>query len=216
MNNTRKEGKSCIFEKEGKKLSRRKKLPVVLDQEEQESLINVFNERYPTAYRNKTMVKLMLAIGLRLSEALNLQWDHINLMTGKLKVVDGKGAKDRMLWINNETLEDLKRWKERQSEELNKREIENPPELVFTSLKGKRLNDANFRKMIYKYSDKAGVKKNISPHTLRHSFATDLYRETKNIRLVQKALGHEDLSTTMIYTHIVDDELEEAMKNFRS
>ena len=63
--------------------------------------------------------------------------------------------------------------------------------------------------------EKAGIEKDISPHTLRHIFATDLYRETGKIRLVQKALGHADLSTTMIYTHIVDEELEGAMKSFR-
>jgi len=62
---------------------------------------------------------------------------------------------------------------------------------------------------------KAGIKKNVHPHTLRHSFATDLYRETSKIRLVQKVLGHSDLSTTMIYTHIVDEELEGALKSFR-
>ena len=70
--------------------------------------------------------------------------------------------------------------------------------------------------MVKNYADKAGIEKNISPHTLRHTFATDLYRETGKIRLVQKALGHADLSTTMIYTHIVDEELEHELKNFRS
>lgn len=69
--------------------------------------------------------------------------------------------------------------------------------------------------MVVNYAEKAGITKKISPHTLRHSFGTDLLRDTKNIRLVQKALGHSDLSTTMIYTHIVDDELEDALKNFR-
>ena len=69
--------------------------------------------------------------------------------------------------------------------------------------------------MVERYCKKAGIPKDIHPHTLRHTFATDLYRETKNIRLVQKALGHADLSTTMIYTHIVDDELEDALKTFR-
>ena len=69
--------------------------------------------------------------------------------------------------------------------------------------------------MVARSAAKAGIEKNVHPHTLRHSFATDLYRETSKIRLVQKALGHSDLSTTMIYTHIVDDELEDALKSFR-
>ena len=70
--------------------------------------------------------------------------------------------------------------------------------------------------MVKNYADKAGIEKNISPHTLRHTFATDLYRKTGKIRLAQKALGHADLSTTMIYTHIVNEELEGAMKSFRT
>jgi len=69
--------------------------------------------------------------------------------------------------------------------------------------------------MAKRYAAKAGIEKNVHPHTLRHSFATDLYRETSKIRLVQKALGHSDLSTTMIYTHIFDGELEDALKSFR-
>ena len=69
--------------------------------------------------------------------------------------------------------------------------------------------------MVKRYAQKAGIQKDISPHTLRHSFATDLFRETTNIRLTQKALGHSNLATTQIYTHIVDEELEEAMKSFR-
>ena len=71
------------------------------------------------------------------------------------------------------------------------------------------------QRMVKRYAAKAGIDKNVSPHTLSHSFATDLYRETSKIRLVQKVLGHSDLSTTMIYTHIVDDELEDALKSFR-
>ncbi len=67
--------------------------------------------------------------------------------------------------------------------------------------------------MVSRYSEKAGITKRVSPHTFRHTFASDLLRATKNIRLVQKALGYEDLSTTMIYTHIVDEEFEDALKN---
>ena len=69
--------------------------------------------------------------------------------------------------------------------------------------------------MVKRYGERAGIRKDVHPHTLRHAFATDLYRQTKNIRLVQKALGHSNLSTTQIYTHIVDDELEAAMKQLR-
>ncbi len=103
----------------------------------------------------------------------------------------------------------LRNWKIEQS---NKYGV---VDLVFCSRNKKRLDDKGIRKMIETYSIKAGINKHITPHTLRHTYATDLLRETKNIRLVQKALGHSDLSTTMIYTHIVDDEYEDALKNFR-
>mgnify|MGYP001314732759 CR=1 FL=1 len=87
------------------------------------------------------------------------------------------------------------------------------------TLKGSQLNDRYLRQMVKRYAEKAGIlsdDKDVHPHTLRHTFATDLLRKTKNIRLVQKALGHSHLSTTEIYTHIVDDEMEEALKSFRS
>ena len=91
----------------------------------------------------------------------------------------------------------------------------NTCEHVFTTLKGKALGHRYVQRMVKRYAAKAGIDKNISPHTLRHSFATDLYRETSKIRLVQKVLGHSDLSTTMIYTHIFDEEVESALKSFR-
>ena len=197
-------------------MSRRKKLPEVLTEEEQEKLLDQPNLRYPTSQRNFTMIKLMLDTGLRLSEATNLKWKHIDLMTGKLMVREGKGAKDRTLWTGEEVIQAIQEWKERQIKELEEREINKKPEYVFTTLKGTKIKNRYVRKMVKRTAEKAGINKDISPHTLRHTFATDLYRETGKIRMVQKALGHADLSTTMIYTHIVDDELEEAMKNFRN
>ena len=86
---------------------------------------------------------------------------------------------------------------------------------MFTTLEGKSLDHRCVQRMVKRYAAKAGIDKNISLHTLRHSFATDLYRKTSKIRLVQKVLGHSDLSTTMIYTHIHDPEVEEALKSFR-
>lgn len=189
----------------------KRKIPEVLTESEQENLINQFNDRYPSSHRNKMMVQLMLDTGLRLAEALSLRWKDINLTSGKLMVRQGKGAKDRTLWIGERTLEDLGNWKERQIDWLGEK-----PRLVFTTRKGTKINPRQIRKMVKTYSEKAGIDdKDVHPHTLRHTFATDLYRETGKIRLVQKALGHADLSTTMIYTHIVDDELEDALKSFR-
>ncbi|MBA7611911.1 Tyrosine recombinase XerD [subsurface metagenome] len=190
---------------------RRRKLPEFLTQEEREALLGQPNSRYPTGQRNHLMMKLILDIGLRLSEATNLKWKHVDLISGKVMVRDGKGAKDRTLWVGEKDIELLRKWRERQL-----KVTDNNPKYVLTTLKGAPVNNRYVQSIVKRYSKKAGINKNISPHTLRHTFATDLYRETKNIRIVQKALGHSDLSTTMIYTHIVDDELEEAMKNFRN
>ena len=87
---------------------------------------------------------------------------------------------------------------------------------VFTTLAGQSVSSRYVQQMMKRYAAKAGIEKNIHPHTLRHTFATDLHRMSRNIRLVQKALGHADLSTTMIYTHVYDEELEDTLKSFRT
>ena len=188
----------------------KRKIPDILTEEEQQKLLDVFNTRYLSPHRNKTMIKLFLDSGLRLSEMINLKWKHINLQTGQLKVVQGKGAKDRVIWVNDVVLDILRKWRERQVNDIGR------VDYVFSTQKGKRLNPRDVRQMVYTYAKKACIKdKKVSPHTFRHTFASDLLRSTNNLRKVQKALGHSDISTTQIYTHIVDEELEEVMKNFR-
>ena len=187
-----------------------KKIPDVLTLDEQKRLLNQFNLRYITSQRNKTMIQLLLHTGLRLSEMTNLKWNDIDLMTGQVKVVEGKGLKDRILWLDEKTLTMLGKWKQRQFKEWGR------SDLVFTTRTLRPLDGKAVRSMIKTYSDKAGINKHITTHSLRHTFASDLLRDTKNIRIVQKALGHADISSTQIYTHIVDDELEEALKGFRS
>lgn len=193
----------------------KRNIPVVLTKEEQERLLEQPNSRYITGERNYLMLNIMLSTGLRLAEVVNLRWKDVNLTSGKITVRNGKGGKDRNLWIGEENLELMRSWKERQTEKAGE-----PLEFVFTSMSkgtvGNKINRRYVQDMVKRYAEKAGIEKNISPHTMRHTFATDLYRETGKIRLVQKALGHVDLSTTMIYTHIVDDEMEYALKNFRN
>jgi integrase/recombinase XerD len=190
------------------------RIPEVLTESEQAALLKVPNKRYPSGERNYLLMRLMLDAGLRLAEVIDLKWQHIDLNTGKLMVREGKGMKDRTLWLNDDALELLKSWRERQAA------IAEGADLVFTGItKGKTGNKICRRylqNMIKRYAERAGIEKNISIHTLRHTFATDIYRQTKNIRLVQKALGHNSIQTTQIYTHILDDELEDALKTFRN
>jgi site-specific recombinase XerD len=155
------------------------------------------------------MLRLMLNTGLRLAEVTGLKWHDVDLATGKLMVRQGKGAKDRTLWVAEGDIDRLRSWRERQAVQCGQCEH------VFTTLQGQPLGHRYVQRMVKRYAAKAGIDKNISPHTLRHSFATDLYGETSKIRLVQKVLGHSDLSTTMIYTHIFDEEVESALKSFR-
>ena len=103
----------------------------------------------------------------------------------------------------------LRSWRERQAAQCDQYDH------VFTTLQGQPLGHRYVQRMVKRYAGKAGIEKDVHPHTLRHSFATDLYRETSKIRLVQKVLGHSDLSTTMVYTHIFDEEVESALKSFR-
>lgn len=186
-----------------------KKLPTVLTEDEQARLLEQPNPRYPTGERNQTMLNLMLNTGLRLAEVTALRWRDLDLTTGKLMVRRGKGAKDRSLWVAEADIDRLRSWRERQVAECSECDH------TFTTLEGRPLDHRYVQRMVKRYAVKAGIEKDITPHTLRHSFATDLYRETTNIRLTQKALGHSNLATTQIYTHIVDEELEGALKSFR-
>ena len=187
-------------------MARSKKIPVFLTEQEQAQLLGVFNERYISSQRNKTICLLLFKTGLRLSEMINLKWQDVDMLSGRLTVLNGKGGKDRLLFISEDTISKLETWKERQFTTWGKSRY------VFCNRNCKQLVSRDVREMIETYSQKAGINKKVSPHTLRHSFGTELLRQSKNIRLVQKALGHSDLSTTMIYTHIVDDDFEQAMK----
>lgn len=185
-------------------MSRPDKLPKILTDEEAESLLAQPNDRYFGPHRDHLFFRLMLKSGLRASEATALRPEHLDLMNGKLTVREGKGAKDRTLWIGEEVLGELQEWMDRRPES----------HYLLPTKKGTEVATAHLRRSIKRYARKAEIKEadRVSPHTLRHTFATNLYRKTGNIRMVQKALGHSDLSTTMIYTHVVDDELKDGMQ----
>jgi site-specific recombinase XerD len=186
-----------------------RKVPDVLTAEEQGALLKQPNPRYPTGERNQLILRMMLNAGLRLAETTALSWKDIDLGTGRLQVQRGRGARDRVLWVGDADLEALREWRERQ-----RRDVGGIPGHVFTTLEGRPVSNRYVQAMVKRYAQKAGIGKNVHPQLLRHTFATDIYRETASIRLTQKALGHADLSTTQIYTHIVDEELEGALKSF--
>lgn len=182
-----------------------RRIPEVLTDEELHLLLAQPNPKCPTGLRNLAMMRLMADTGLRVSEVLNLTVGDIDWMSGRLTVREGKGKKDRILWMNEDLLTLLQAWRDKRHN----------GDSLFMTLDGEPMSDRYVRAMVKRLATKAGIIKDVHPHTLRHTFATDLYRDTKNLRMTQKALGHSDLSTTQIYTHIVDDELEDAMKTFR-
>lgn len=160
--------------------------------------------------RDLCLVRLMLNGGLRVSEVLNLKVKDLEIGTGQVRVI-GKGDKERIIWLNQADVKLVQVYLEvRPGGQA-------PDHFIFLNLKGARVSTRYIRRMVSGAAVEAGITgKRIHPHTLRHSFATDLLRATKNIRVVQKALGHNDLKTTQIYADIVDDEMEDAMKNFRN
>lgn len=182
-------------------------IPKVLDDDEKRQLVAVFNTRYDSGLKNRCMARLMLEAGVRVSEVAALRIGDINMATCKLEIRQAKGGKDRILWVSESLRDDIGDW-------LDRRPPTPPdsPDYLFSTRTGGQTTTRSIRRTITRYAERAGIAWRVSPHTLRHTFATNLLRTTGNIRMVQKALGHADLSTTMIYTHIVDDELEGALK----
>ena len=190
-------------------IAKRKKLPITLNKQEVKSLLEIPNKRYKNGLRNKSIISLMVNTGLRVSEVTGLKTKDINLKEGKLRVIEGKGSKDRDLTIGNkQALELLKEYGK----------IRPKSDFFFTSLEqdnaGKQLAIRYLQTMIKSYSLRAKIQKNVSPHSLRHTFATEFYRETKDIETLRKILGHSDISTTQIYVTLANIDVEKAMNNF--
>jgi len=177
-----------------KRPKREKKIPAVLTKDEVKRLINAI----PTK-KSKLMISMIYACGFRVSELINLKINDLNFeeMTGYVR--QAKGKKDRIFNISKFLLNNLKK------QVNNQRELNQ--EYLFTGPKGK-LTDRNLQKIVRKFAKKAGINKEVHPHTLRHSFASHLLENNVDIRKIQELLGHADLSTTQIYTHISTEELK--------
>ena len=183
----------------------RKKLPAVLEPEEAQNLLRQPNKRYPTGLRNKAMMSLMLHCGLRVSEVVNLRPGNINLTKGKLRVESGKGNKDRDLAIPEYLTDLFDSWRKKRPQS----------DFFFSTLKGNKLSVRYLQQMVKRYAQKAGLDKRISPHTLRHTYATEYYKQTKDIETLRRILGHSDISTTTIYITLANIDVENGMKSFK-
>jgi site-specific recombinase XerD len=167
--------------------------------------------------RDRAIVELLFSSGLRVSELCNLNRDHVNTARREF-MVRGKGQKDRPVFISNAAAEHLEVYIDARTDSLVPLFISYSRNAghVDTSGEYRRLTPRSVQRMISKYAKMAGITKHVSPHTMRHSFATDLLMNGADIRSVQTMLGHSDISTTQVYTHVTDEHLREVHEKFHS
>ena len=174
------------------------KLPVVLSVEEIESILNVIDLSLPEGHRDKAIIELLYSCGLRVSELVNLKISDIFFEDDFIRVI-GKGDKQRLVPIGAPAEDAIELY-------LKQRVLLNPApkesDILFLSRRSRRINREMIFLIVKREAEKAGITKNISPHTFRHSFATHLVENGADLRVVQQMLGHESILTTEIYTHV--------------
>lgn len=185
-----------------------KPLPVVLSKEEIEKMLSSIPAVKATDIRNRAMLETMYAAGLRITELLDLKLSNLHLRE-KYMIIIGKGDKERMVPLGEMAIMWLRKYIETAREEL----IKKSTDLLFFNYKGDKMSRQGFYKFIVNLAKDCGITKEISPHTIRHSFATHLLEGGVDLRIVQEILGHEDISTTQIYTHIDKSKLKDMYDN---
>lgn len=181
-----------------------KPLPTVLSIDEVNKMITSIDGNEPLDLRNRAMMELLYACGLRISELLSLRLKNIHFLEKYLDII-GKGNKERQVPIGEMALQALRKYIENARSEL----MTVKSDLLFFNYKGEEMSRQGFFKYIKKLAKDCGIEKEISPHTIRHSFATHLLEGGTDLRIVQELLGHEDISTTQIYTHLDKSKLKD-------
>jgi integrase/recombinase XerD len=186
------------------------RLPDVLSREEMELLLSQPGAATPAECRDSAMLELVYATGIRVSELIGLTVNSINWQVGYL-VAMGKGEKERIVPVGRTAYDRVKRYLEGARPLLIKGGESN---YLFLNRSGKGLTRQGFWKIVKKYAAKAGLSKRVHPHTFRHSFASHLLEGGADLRSVQIMLGHADISTTQIYTHVTRERLKEIHRRF--
>ncbi len=181
-----------------------KSLPKTLDEEDIDKLLNIkLTDNY--SFRNKAMIELMYATGLRVTELINLKIQDIDINMALLRTM-GKGSKERIIPIGDYALHYLELYILNYRDSMLKKEYN---DYLFLNNHGKQMTRQGFFKILKKIAVENEMEKDFSPHTLRHSFATHLLNHGADLRSIQELLGHSDISTTQIYTHVSNKQLKE-------
>lgn len=188
---------------------RDKKLPIILSQEEMIEILDGIIVCDAISSRNRCMVELLYATGMRISELLNLTLKDLNIKMGFIKVI-GKGNKERMIPIGSYVGEILEQYINDYRAEFN---IKNDS-LLFFNKHGQRLSREEFYSILQTIVNSTSITKKVSPHTFRHTFATHLLENGADLRSIQELLGHSDISTTTIYTHISNQKIRSEYQQF--
>ena len=185
-------------------------LPEVINSEEMGLLLDSVETATPRGLRNAAMLEILYGAGLRVSELVSMKMENINLEASFVRVY-GKGSKERVVPIGSYACEKTREWI-RSGRPLLLKNI--PSYFLFVARAGKPMTRQGFWKLLKKYSRASGISKKITPHTFRHSFATHLLEGGADLRSVQTMLGHSDISTTQIYTHVSRDYLKKMHEKF--
>ncbi len=180
-------------------------LPKSLTEAEVDALLQAPSVTDPLGHRDRTMLEVLYATGLRVSELVSLKLNQVNLNQGVIRVI-GKGNRERLIPLGEEAVGWLQQFMQGPRAEIL---LERQTDYLFPTRRGDRMTRQAFWHIIKRYSKKAGVDRELSPHTLRHAFATHLLNHGADLRVVQMLLGHSDLSTTQIYTHVARERLKE-------
>ena len=186
-----------------------KRLPLVLSVNAIYALMIAADGDDPLELRNRAMLELLYGSGLRITELIELRLADLHLNMGFINVT-GKGNKERIVPIGDEGQYALKRYLDRGRSVLKKVQ----GDIIFVNNRGNKISRVGFYKTLKRLAIKAGITKDISPHTLRHSFASHLLENGVDLRMVQELLGHEDISTTQIYTHINKKQLKSVYEEY--
>jgi len=180
-------------------------LPQSLTEQDVEALLAAPKVSEPLGHRDRTMLEVLYATGVRVSELINLKLTQINLNQGVLRIV-GKGDRERLIPLGDEAQDWIREFIDGARGEIL---LERQTEYLFPTRRGDRMTRQAFWHIIKRYAKKASISKKLSPHTVRHAFATHLLNNGADLRVVQLLLGHSDVSTTQIYTHVARERMKE-------